>query len=212
MNRIVMSSIALALSLSSLMACSPSQIANAVKTGASLVNGSTSTSGSISSSKPSSFPASVKQVDLTANSKVSVKGTLESGVVMDDLSWASSSQNACFPATQNSKFRAKHVLFHTKLPPRSILNIKLIPDDTSKAMSLYAYQIGATNYDVVPNLSSSTTCEADHINDRPVAGKTEDGTRKVTLNATTNPYNVVIGVSGNAGVTGGFTLEFELQQ
>ncbi|PKL77296.1 MAG: hypothetical protein CVV27_05955 [Candidatus Melainabacteria bacterium HGW-Melainabacteria-1] len=200
MHRIISFS-ALGLILTGLVACTPGQVANAIKTGSTVVNNATQ-----------GFPAEVKKIDTSANNTVTIKGNLDDGQVISDLSWASSSSIACFPATQNSKFRAKHLLFHTSLPPRSILKVKLIPTDTSKAMSLYAYQIGTTNYAVVPKLSSAVTCEADHINDRPVVGKTEDGTRSVSLNATTNPYNVVIGVSGNEGVSGEFTLEVTLEQ
>lgn len=159
------------------------------------------------------FPAQVKSVTLEANKTFEVKGNLADGDIITDLSWASLSSTACFPATQNSKFKAKHVLYHTALPRRSILNVKLIPDNPEgPAMSLYAYQIGTDDYDVVPALSTAVTCEADYINDRPVRGKVEDGTRSVRVNATTNPYTVVYGVSGVEGATGGYTLRFELEQ
>lgn len=159
------------------------------------------------------FPSTVKKVVIEANKTFEVKGNLSEGEVITDLSWASLSSTACFPATQNSKFKAKHMLYHTSLPPRSILNVKLIPDNPEgPAMSLYAYQIGTDDYDVVPALSTAVTCEADYINDRPVRGKVEDGTRSVRVNATTNPYTVVYGVSGVEGATGGYTLQFELEQ
>jgi len=179
-------------------------IASPTTGGSSTSSGSTSTNG---------FPASVKSIALEANKTFEVKGNLDQGETITDLTWASNSSVACFPATQNNNFKAKHSLFHTALPPRSIMKIKLIPDDTSgAAMSLYAYQIGTTNYSVVPKLSSAVTCEADHIKDRPVVGKVEDGTRSVELNATTNPYNAVIGVSGAEGASGGYTLQITLEQ
>lgn len=193
-----------------LSACSAADVANAIKAGTSSPASSATPAQTSTSSQ--GFGPSVKQVELKPNATVEVSGNLADGISISDLSWASNSSVACFPATQNSKFKAMHVLFSTKLPTHAVLKIKLIPDDTSKAMSLYAYQIGATRYDVVPNLSSAVSCEADYLNDRPVAGKTEDGTRTVSLNATTNTYNVVVGVSGNADVTGGFKLQFELQQ
>ncbi len=164
-------------------------------------------------SSKNGFPAKVKKIEVEANKTFEVKGNLDNGEEISDLSWADRSSTACFPGTQFSKFRANHVLYHMDLPPRSILKITLIPDDTSgPAMSLYGYQIGTTNYSVVPELGSAVTCEADHINDRPVRGKVEDGSRSIRLNATTNPYNVVIGVSGQEGASGGFTLQVELEQ
>lgn len=166
-----------------------------------------------SGSSSTGFPAKVKALRVEANKTFEVKGNLSEGEVISDLSWASQSSTACFPATQNAKFKANHVLYHMDLPPKSILNIKLIPDNPEgPAMSLYGYQIGTTNYSVVPELSSAVSCEADHINDRPVRGKVEDGTRSLYFNATTNPYNVVIGVTGVEGATGGYTLQIELEQ
>jgi hypothetical protein len=172
-------------------------------------NGS-STSGSTSSSK--GFPASVTAVESKANQVVSVKGNLDNGMEISDLSWASSSSVACFPATQNSKFRAKHVLFSTSLPPRSILKITAKPTDESKDLSIYAYQVGTNNFSVVPNLPSAVSCEAEHKWDYPKKDQVQTSARSVSLNATTNPYNVVIGVTGPAGASGEFTLEIELEQ
>lgn len=179
------------------------EVANAVE----------ASSGSSSSSSSTGFPAKVKKINIEANKTFEVKGNLDEGELIEDLSWADRSSTACFPGTQFSKFKAKHVLYHTDLPPQSILNIKLIPDNPEgPAMSLYAYQIGTTNYSVVPDLGSAVSCEADHINDRPVRGKVEDGTRSVKLNATTNPYNVVIGVTGVEDASGGYTIQIELEQ
>lgn len=166
----------------------------------------------LSAAAPAGFPPSVKAIVLKPNATVSVAGNLDSGVKIEDLSWASNSSVACFPATQNHRFRANHVLYSVQLPPRSILNVRLVPDDRSKPMSLYGYQIGLNNFYVVPQLHSAVTCEASHLIDRPVRGKVEDGTRSMRFNATTHPYNVVIGVSGDAGVTGPYKLELSLQQ
>lgn len=203
-----------------LMSCGEAgeAITNAISSGNNTVTAvevSERTGSQSSGSQTSStgFPAKVKKVVIEANKTFEVKGNLNEGEIISDLSWASRSSTACFPATQNSKFKANHVLYHTDLPRRSILNVKLIPDNPEgPAMSLYAYQIGTNDYDVVPELSTAVTCEADYINDRPVRGKVEDGTRSVRVNATTNPYTVVYGVSGVEGATGGYTLQFELEQ
>ena len=54
----------------------------------------------------SQWPSSVNQVEAKPNQTVSIRGDFSSGVVIQDLSWASRSSTACFPATQNLKFRA----------------------------------------------------------------------------------------------------------
>ena len=153
------------------------------------------------------FPSQVKSLNVVPNEDFSVKGDLSNGFIIDDLSWASKSSVACFPGTQNSKFRGKHVLYSMQLPAHSELKITVVPDNPDDNFSLYAYQIGATNYSTVPNLSSCVTCEADYKWDYPKRGKTQDHTRSVRLNAISHNYNVVIGVAGAEGLnTGGYTL------
>lgn len=143
---------------------------------------------------------------------LSYKGNLNEGVKLNSLSWASKSSTACFPATQNKKFTGKHVMFTTEIPPRSIMKITIIPMDKSKNLSLYAYEVGTNSKQMVPNLSSCVTCEADHKWDYPKKGKTQDHTRSVEVNAVNNPYKVVIGVAGADGLTEGeFILKIEVK-
>ncbi len=154
------------------------------------------------------FPSHVKEIKLQANKTVSARGNLSQGTAMPDLSWAWSSSIACFPGTQQKKFNGKHVFFHVNLAPHSIINIKLIPKDKSKNMSLYGYQIGQGKTYMVPNLSSCVSCEADHKWDYPKRGKTQDHTRSISFNAIKNPYTVVIGVAGADGLSSG---DFDIQ-
>jgi len=158
------------------------------------------------------FPNNVTPVEAKPNATVKVKGNLSSGQIMNDLSWAWRSSTACFPGTQKSKFTGNHVLYSTQIPPHAIMNVILTPDNKNADFSLYAYQIGTTNYSTVPNLSSCVTCEADHKWDYPKKGRTQDHTRSVSLNAIKNPYNVVIGVVGSKGLSsGGYTLSVQLK-
>lgn len=157
------------------------------------------------------FPSNVKKIEVKPNGTVSVSGNLSSGKKIEDLSWASQSSVACWPATQNTKFRGNHVLYSTVIPKKSEMYIKVIPDDKNANFSIYAYQIGTTNYATVPDLSTCVACEAEHKWDYPKVGKTQDHTREVYLNAIANPYNVVIAVVGADGLTtGGFKLEIKL--
>lgn len=150
------------------------------------------------------WPANVKFIASKSNETASSDGDLSQGKPMEDLSWASNSSNACFPATQNEKFRGNHVLFATTIPARSILTVSVTPTDESTNLSLYAYMIGADSYDLVPDLARCITCEADHKWDRPWKGKVQTSERKVEFqNPTQNTYNIVIGVSAPAGGTSG---------
>ncbi|MGB0525881.1 MAG: hypothetical protein ACPGJS_23075 [Flammeovirgaceae bacterium] len=157
------------------------------------------------------WPASVNTVESKPNQTVEVRYDFAAGMEIQDLHWASRSSTACFPATQHAKFRGKHVLIGTAILPYSIMEITVIPDNQSENLSLYAYQIGTNDYTIPPHLKSCVSCEAEHQWDYKKRGKTQDHTRTVELNAIKNPYHVLIGVSGPAGVKGSFTLRIKME-
>lgn len=155
-----------------------------------------------------SWPSGVTAVTPKAGTTVSVKGKLQDGATLD-LAWAAKSGVACFPATENVNFRGKHVLYGTSIPKQSVMKITVVPDDPTTDLSVYAYEIGSTDFSsVAPNVSTVTACEAGYDAQHD---SNPGASESVTLNATTNPYNVVIGVAGAKGVTtGGYTLKVEL--
>lgn len=159
------------------------------------------------------WPSNVTPVESKANDSVIVSGDLAAGALMEDLSWAANSSNACFPATQNLKFRGNHVLYATSLPPRSILTISVTPTDANGDLSIYGYMMGNTEYMIVPNLPGCITCEADHKWDGKWKGKVQTSERKIEFqNPTQNTYNIVIGVSAPKDViTGKFNLKLKLK-
>lgn len=158
------------------------------------------------------LPDHVTKIEVVPNKVTTVQGKMENGAKIEDLSWAANSSVACFPATQNTKFRGNHILFMFELPAYSEVSVKVIPTDRKADFSLYGYQVGSTNYTVVPDLSSCVSCEADHKWDRPKSGRTQDHTRSISFNAIKNTYNVFIGVTGPAElVQGDFTLEIDLK-
>lgn len=151
----------------------------------------------------------VYEVEPVPNEDVSYSANLDQGVFMDDLSWAWDSSNACFPATQQEKFTGKHVLFTGIIPAYSEISVTVIPEDEDANFSIYAYEIGAENWAIVPELPSCIRCEADHKRERRFAGKpAQDHTRTVSnLIALKTPYRMVIGVTGADGLSeGDFTL------
>ena len=139
-------------------------------------------------------PEGVVEIDAQPNTTTTFIGNLNTGEKMESLRWASNSSTACFPATQNPKFRGNHVLYVTEIPKYSNMEITVIPDDKNANFSIYAYQDGTTSNVYPPQLSSCVSCEAEHKWDYPKRGKTQDHTRSVKLNAINNPYRVVIGV------------------
>lgn len=151
----------------------------------------------------------VYAIEPAPNQEVAYTGELSEGTILDDLSWAWNSSNACFPETQKSKFTGKHLFFTGIIPKYSEMTVTVVPDDPNANFSVYAYEIGANNNSLVPDLPRCIRCEADHKHERSFVGKPpQNHTRTVSnLVAINNPYRVVIGVTGADGLSeGAFTL------
>ncbi len=147
------------------------------------------------------------KIESKKGSIVSVSNNLKNGEKIEDLSWASKSSVACFPATQNSKFRGNHVLFFTDLPSYSNMDIELIPLNENANFSLWGYQVAPNDEQLPPNLSSCVSCEADYKWDYPKRGKTQGHKRTIQFTAIKNSYKIVIGVvGGDEDVEGEFEL------
>lgn len=167
----------------------------------------------ISSISKAQWPDEVTIIESKGNDSVIVTGDLANGKLIPDLSWAANSTNACFVATQNTKYRGNHVFFATTIPPQSIMNISVTPTDASGDLSIYAYMNGADAFDLVPDLPQCITCEADYKWDGQWKGKVQTSERKLEFNnPTKNTYNILIGVSAPKGVTTGqFTVKVKLK-
>ena len=147
-------------------------------------------------------------VELVKNKQVAYKGNLNEGVFLKDLSWAWNSSNACFPATQKSKFTGKHLFYTGVIPSYSEVEIIVIPKNKRANFSVYGYQIPLEKQDLVPNLPRCISCEADHKWDRPKRGKKQNHKRIIKgFTALRNQYRLVIGVTGANGLDEGeFTI------
>ncbi|GAB5551682.1 MAG: hypothetical protein Sapg2KO_12730 [Saprospiraceae bacterium] len=148
-------------------------------------------------------------IEVQPNAITEVTGDLSEGAIMKDISWAWSSQNACFPETRVDRFTGSHVLYSCDLPKYTEYEITVIPEDENANFSIYAYEVGQVDEsNTVPNLSRCIRCEADFKWAYKRRGKTQDHTRTVKdILAINNPYQVVIGVVGAEGLTSGaYTL------
>jgi len=147
-----------------------------------------------------------------ANKVLLYKGDLSQGAVIPDLSWASTSNNACWPATENTYFNGNHIFYVTSIPAHAELTVTVIPDDPSQNMSIYGFQDGLGHTALPPNISSCVACESERKWDRPKVGKTQDHTRSIYFNSTTDSYRIVIGVVGAEGLqTGTFKIKVDLK-
>lgn len=150
----------------------------------------------------------ISEIEMMPNQDTSYSGNLSEGIFIEDLSWAWSSQNACFPETQKQKFTGKHVFYTGIIPKYSEVTVTVIPTNSEANLSVYAYEVGVDKMPIVPNLLSCIRCEVAHKWDRLKRGKTQDHTRIVEdLIALNTPYRLIIGVTGAEGLDEGeFTL------
>ncbi|HRG91481.1 MAG TPA: hypothetical protein PLZ10_00965 [Chitinophagaceae bacterium] len=160
------------------------------------------------------WPSNVTVIDADSGDSIVVKGDLSKGAKMDDLSWAWNAANACFPATQSSKFKGNHVFFALTMPTQCEMKISVTPTDPNADLSIYAYRLSAAEYYLVPELGSCITCEADHRWDGNWKNKVQTSERKVSMqNPGKDHYNILIGVSGPAAATSGaFTLKVKFEK
>lgn len=149
-----------------------------------------------------SWPAGVTPIASVSNDSVVTEGDLSTGKILTDLSWASSSSNACFTAGQFPKFQGHHVFYGTTIPAGSILKVKVTPSNKDEEMSLYGYMIDGKQISLVPNLPQCINCESDYKRDKPMKGKVLTNEREIEFrNPTPTAYSIIIGVSAPKGVT-----------
>ncbi len=151
-------------------------------------------------------PAMTKLTELPDGDQT-IKGNLSSGEILNDLSWAWNSSMACFVEPGKSWFEGNHVFYQIDLPTQSTIDIYLNATNSSDDIAVYAYSKGAGSKVIPPDVTSSVSCEAAPSNSTPITGE-----KKISLNATTNPYSIIIGVAGSKGLTSGeFTLTIDVE-
>ncbi len=144
-------------------------------------------------------------IDFEIGKEISYKANLNEGKFIDNLSWAWSSQNACFPETQKHKFTGKHILFTGIIPAHSNVEVMVTPTDKNANFSVYGYQINLNEDFVVPNLPHCITCEANHKWDYAKKHKPKQNhIRKISdFTAIDSSYRLVIGVTAADGLDQG---------
>lgn len=151
------------------------------------------------------WPQSVGTISLDTDGKGSATGDLATGACTN-LAFASSSQNACFPATQFAAFQGHQVAYvlADPLPAKSVLDLVVTPD-AGVDVNVYGYLLGSKSFFLPPKLPSSLACEASYANGKANPGVAESLHFE---NPTDSAYQVVLVVAGPSGVTsGGFSIE-----
>ncbi len=156
-------------------------------------------------SESSDWPAGVGY--LSSPFAGAVQGNLASGAPLD-LAFAAKASMACFVEPANGNYAGNHVLYGFTVAGGTPVTVRVTPKG-GQDISLYAYRMGATRYDIPPSVASAVSCEASpsSSNNANGAGQAES----VKFSAANNPYNFVVGVAGPAGSSGAFELEILAQ-
>lgn len=125
------------------------------------------------------------------------------------LDWATESDVACFPGTENLNFDGSHVFFWFAQPESSLLTVTATPD-AGVDSSVYVIQSAGGRYEVPPDVVAAVACEAGYDAQNDSNPGEADA---ATVTATTTGYDILIGVAGAGGTTAGaVTLTLSLEQ
>ncbi|MEZ5034628.1 MAG: hypothetical protein R2796_06540 [Chitinophagaceae bacterium] len=148
------------------------------------------------------WPQGVQFIESKMNDSTTVQGNLADGKIIDDLSWASSSSNACFTGLQFTQYMGHHVFYGTSIKPQSVIKIYVTAENKEEEVNIYGYMMGEGEMKMVPKLNSCITCEADYKRSRPMKFKKSSDVREIEFrNPTKKTYNIIIGVAAPKGVT-----------
>jgi hypothetical protein len=135
-------------------------------------------------------------------------GKLDNGEIISDLSWAWSSNMACFVETVKDQYKGNHVFYKIEIPTNSTIDIYMTPTNSSDEMALYGYSKATGDETIPPGISSSVSCEASPSN----SNGAKTGEQHIYLNAINNPYAIIFGVAGPEGSTsGGFEIKIDVE-
>ncbi|MBL9108615.1 MAG: hypothetical protein JNM74_05065 [Myxococcales bacterium] len=136
-----------------------------------------------------------------------VDGNLDGGPIVD-LAFASSSQVACFPATQNDAFAGAQVAYAVDLPPYTELTASVTPGATDLDLGLYGYTVAkGDTTSLPPAVPRAVSCESSGG-----AAVNQGRAESIRLVAMTNPYRAYIVVAGRRGtVRGAYKLAIGLR-
>lgn len=153
---------------------------------------------------------SLTVTELEAQTVITKMGNLKDGSTMP-LSWAASSQMACFPATRFNEYQGNHLLYRVQLPAYSKMKITVTPKNKKHRINLYALRLGENNMGTPPELNSAISCEASY----PIYAGTPNyrqanKAKSVEYISIRKSYTILIGVAGAVDVKeGDFELKIE---
>jgi hypothetical protein len=150
-------------------------------------------------------------IQLKKYGKTTVDGNLSSGYTMEDLSWATTSQLACWPSIRDVEFQGKHVGYWFDLPEKSVVKITVTPKRKDRRINIYGYA-GFDLKTIPPQLPYTNICEASHpewIGQPNLSEPSKPQT--IQFNTTTRRTTIYFAVAGARNVwDGDYTISIDI--
>lgn len=158
------------------------------------------------------IPSFVPYVRTSKGKTTTLKGSLKNGTILEDLSWAGSSQIACWPGLRDVEFMGKHVGYWFDLPDHAVATITVTPVKKSTRINIYGY----TSFDlqrIPPHITYVQSCEASHPVWIGQPNLNEPATpQSIQLNTVTRHTAVYFAVAGAKDVLEGeYTITIEIK-
>jgi len=156
-------------------------------------------------------PANVPYIKLKKIGKTTVDGNLSSGNTMQDLSWATTSQMACWPSIRDIEFEGRHVAYWFDLPEKSVVKITVTPRHSNRRINIYGYA-GFDLKTTPPALVYTNICEASHpiwVGQPNLNEPSKPQT--IAFNTTTRRTSIFFAVAGARNVLDGdYTISIDI--
>ena len=154
----------------------------------------------------------VPYINTKKGKRTKFEGRLENGKFLEDLSWATSSQIACWPSIRDVEFQGKHVGYWFDLPDHSVATITVTPKHSNSRINIYGY----TSFDlqrVPPNITYAQSCEASHPTWVGEPNFNEPAKpQSIQLNTVSSRTMVYFAVAGAKNITSGeYTVTIEIK-
>ncbi len=156
-------------------------------------------------------PSNVPYIQLKKFGKTNIEGNLSTGYTMQDLSWATTSQLACWPSIRDVEFQGKHVGYWFDLPEKSTVKITVTPKRKDRRINIYGYA-GFDLKTIPPQLPYTNICEASHPEWVGQPNLNEPSKpQTIQFNTTTRRTSIYFAVAGAQNVyEGDYTISIDI--
>ncbi len=156
-------------------------------------------------------PGNIPYIVLKRFGKTNIDGNLSIGYIMEDLSWATTSQLACWPSIRDVEFQGRHVGYWFDLPEKSIVKITVTPKRKDRRINIYGYA-GFDLKTIPPQIPFTNICEASHPEwigqpDFSILSKPQT----IQFNTTTRRTTIYFAVAGARNMfDGDYTISIDI--